>query len=275
MTGLQHPLVLLRGLNRDKRYWLEFTAEFTQCEALWIDLPGMAVGDERKTPFSVARMVEEVRQELQSQGHSGPYHLLGFSLGGMVVLEWLRRYPAEVLSLSAMNTSSRSLIPNPPARVNIFNWTHITLALLWHRLRTLSRTLPMPLLVDKLTVVKDAERREHLIQTWTRLEAEHSAGNRDVLAQLVAAMMWRVRLPAESASKVQILQGSKDRFVPPRASQRLHKRLPGSTLHSLPGGHELTESHGAEVAAALIAHALSLDTAPIAHSTLNESSEEE
>src|SRR5262249_49057209 len=97
-TGL-----LLRGWARGGPHWGAFPQQLAAelgARVIAADLPGNGRLHRRRSPVSVARIVEELRQAVPVKG---PLYLLGLSLGGMVAVDWATRHRAEVAGCVLVN----------------------------------------------------------------------------------------------------------------------------------------------------------------------------
>src|SRR5262245_59550277 len=99
--------LLLRGWARETRHWGAFPGELAAAlgaRVIAADLPGNGRLHGRRSPLSVARIADEVREAVP---RSESLCLLGLSLGGMVAIEWALRHPAEIARCVLVNTSLR------------------------------------------------------------------------------------------------------------------------------------------------------------------------
>jgi pimeloyl-ACP methyl ester carboxylesterase len=106
-------LVLLRGLTRGKWHWGDFLLQvqqaFPEKKVLAIDLAGNGERFLEPSPVSIAGAVEDIRQQLLKANVLPPYDVVGVSLGGMISLQWLHEYPAELDKVVIMNSSHAGL----------------------------------------------------------------------------------------------------------------------------------------------------------------------
>ena len=89
------PLVLVPGLLCDKALWRHQTAHLA-------DMAAVTVGDVTRAD-SMAGMAEDVL----TRAPSGRFALAGFSMGGYVAFEIMRRSPGRVARLALLDTSAR------------------------------------------------------------------------------------------------------------------------------------------------------------------------
>ena len=108
----QDCFVLIRGLIRESRHWGDFTDElcrtFPDMPVLTPDIPGNGKLFKQSSPRSIAAMTDALRKRL---GYPANIHLIAISMGGMIAIDWMQRYPQEIRSAVLINTSVRPLAP--------------------------------------------------------------------------------------------------------------------------------------------------------------------
>ncbi|WP_158002506.1 alpha/beta fold hydrolase [Methyloterricola oryzae] len=114
--------VFLRGLARESAHWADFPETFTakvrESRIFLADLPGNGRHFASRSPSSITSMMELIRHSslsaLPATGGSSveaPRYLLAISLGAMVAVEWMSRYPEEIAGAVLINTSLRGINP--------------------------------------------------------------------------------------------------------------------------------------------------------------------
>lgn len=226
--------IFLRGLGREQGHWGDFVTEFGRAfegdQVLCIDLPG--AGDARHVPppTTLHQMTEYVRQAAREKVASGTFNILALSLGGMVALEWLHRFPQDLRSLVVINTSVAGLAPfYRRMRISAFP-SFVSSALVKDPLQRERR------IVDLIS--NRRENHDEIAERWRRLAVERPINHRSVVRQMIAAS--RFRLPKHlPAVPTLLLVGQGDRLVHPRCSEALHRRY-GWPLSRHPwAGHDL------------------------------------
>lgn len=123
--------IFLRGLARQAGHWGAFPDIFRKAlpgvEVLQPDLPGCGCATTTVCPTTVPEILEALRAEVGRRHPAAdpgrPVAVLGLSLGGMLVVEWMARYPGELAGAVLVNTSLRGL--SPP-------WRRLRVRGLWH-----------------------------------------------------------------------------------------------------------------------------------------------
>ncbi len=224
----------LRGLVREAGHWhgfLErFAAAFPGVEAVALDIPGNGVHFREASPLSVPGMAEFMRREFLSRRGEENY-LFALSLGGMVGVEWLHRWPDDFRKAVLVNTSLRGLSPLHH-RLRPRNYARIARMMLSGK----------PSLVETGILAMTSARTEgaeEITQAWLKIHQARPVSVRNAVRQLVAAARFH---PPQAKPKIPvlILNGGRDQLVNPACSRALaaHWSLP---LHTHPAaGHDLT-----------------------------------
>lgn len=232
----------LRGLVREAGHWAgfleRFGAAFPQARAIAIDLPGNGARFREPSPTSVAAMAEAGREEfLRRRGdHKFPdlrldNHVFALSLGGMVALHWMQRWPADFASCVLVNTSVKGLSPFHH-RLRPANYARIARMMLTRD----------PAFVERSILAMTSHNRARfaeLAAEWVRIRGERPVGPANAVRQLLAASRFR---PPRAKPPVPtlVLNGAGDQLVNPACSRALAEHW-GLPLRVHPqAGHDLT-----------------------------------
>ena len=103
-VGSGPPLLLISGTGHDRNFWINqlpaFSPHFT---CIVFDNRGVGESSVPPTGYSLADMADDALAVLDAT-HSGPAHVMGFSMGGHISQELALRYPDRVLSLGLHHT---------------------------------------------------------------------------------------------------------------------------------------------------------------------------
>lgn len=234
--------ILLRGWTRERRHWEEFPEHLAAfvpgAEAMAIDLPGAGQQHARKSPSSIARIVEDVRGELGCRVPGSRVSLLGLSLGGMVAMEWAREHPREVDRMVLVNTSARP-------------YCHMTRRLRPSNYATVVRLMlaaPGPRreagILQLTTTQPPDPARIARWETWAR---QLPVSRVNALRQLAAATAYRA--PSSPPCETLVLASSGDRLVDPRCSRDLARAWNAPFAMHPSAGHDLPLDDGPWIAA--------------------------
>ena len=226
----KRPIVLLRGLTREKRHWgsvPEMLQQRTGRHVFAPDLPGF--GEEEKVipPHSIRETMEHIRQY---QTYDQKIDLVGLSLGGMVAYEWLRQHPEQINSIVLINSSFGSCSPfYKRLRWQIYRQI-VEIALIQVPRERERKILEI--------VANSAERREEVFINWVKIAQEREWKPVHILKQLAAAALYR---PAIEPLKIPglIISSLGDRLMDPSCPRSMAQQLKIPMVAHPWGGHDL------------------------------------
>jgi pimeloyl-ACP methyl ester carboxylesterase len=216
--------LLLRGLVREHRHWLDFPDFFranvrgpdgAPVEVLQLDLPGF--GDQTDTPVppSVPEFVTNVRARLKAQLKDADEKIgiFAVSLGGMVTLSWLEQFPGDFHCGVVINTSAGDLSP-PWERFRMHNWHRVFAA-------PFMKPLPRERMILQMTrhqgdLDKDAAR-------YAAIATDTPPRPKNAYAQLRAAT--RSKTPKHLEVPCLVMASVGDHLVSHRCSEKIAARL--------------------------------------------------
>lgn len=227
-------ILLLRGLARQVKHWGKFPKELyeaTQMNVTCIDLPGVGVFSEHKSPSTVELITEHVRKEWlkQKQNHTQRWAIVAHSLGGMIALDWSSRYPNDFEKTFLINTSSKLSLP-------------------WERLNYKSLPILLKILVNKNSpsresyiwkLICNTPPNQQIIKEWQRLEKENPIKINTLKNQLIAASRFFPK-NISNDKRLLFLLSEKDYMVNAKCTYQLHNFYKNSQLETHPSaGHDL------------------------------------
>lgn len=224
--------VLIRGIMSEAYHWWEFLpqlqAQFPQDEFHTADILGNGRLHASRTPLSIKKNVEALRNQAPD---SGKKILVGFSLGGMLALEWAKLYREEVEAVVLINAS----LNNSPfyKRITPYSISCIVKSALQkdHRKREEN-------IIRMTTSNISDETRIEVAKLWGARGLQYPVNPFNFFWQIGLAS--QIKQPAQPPTATLILSSSKDRVVHPDCSRLIANRwnLP---LESHPdAGHDLT-----------------------------------
>ncbi len=242
--------LLLRGLAREAEHWHDFPDHLSAALGLprgrlrAHDLPGFGSESAVAAPWSVKETVVALRSRWH-EGHAATARsaVLGISLGAMVALEWVARFPDDFERAVAINPSDRRT-SRPYRRLW---WRSLPLMLRIAICRDLAVREELTL---RLTANRpDDERRRAILRRRIEIAQRRQVRPVNVLRQLVAAARWGA--PQTVGIPLLVIASRGDRMVDPSCAARLAMRL-GTPLAVHPwGGHDLTVDASKWVAEAI------------------------
>lgn len=226
------PVLLLRGLTREQRHWGQFRPILAQCLAnplLSYDFAGTGELYQQRSPCSISALRQSVRTQLQLEPvFNGRVHLVALSLGGMLAADWALAYPAEVASVTLINSSARPLAP-------------FYQRLRWQRFPALASLFVLPRAwreqrILQLTTARAYQNRQ-TVQQWQNWQQQRPVSAGNALRQLLAAS--RFKLTAKPACPVLIVSSQQDKLVSPECSARLADFLQATHRQHSWAGHDI------------------------------------
>ena len=231
-TGHGSPLVLLHGWAMHSGIWGPLVTQLARSHRVHaVDLPGHG-HSAPLTPCTLDAMVAAIDSTLALD--SGPFTVLGWSLGGLVAMQWAISRPARVSRLALVCTTPRFVAgadwPHamPAAAITRFgDELHVAWKL------TVQRFLALQVHNSEHGRATLAALREQL---WSRGEPSRSALSA-ALEVLVSADM------RDAAARVEVptlvVAGSRDTLTPPAAGRWLADAIPGAQFQEIAGAAHL------------------------------------
>lgn len=233
IKGKGSPLLLLRGLGRSMRYWLDFDVKLAQhYQVITLDYRGTGRSTARVRPgVSIYDLAQDV-VDLTSHLGIPQISCFALSLGGMVALGAATIKPTLFKQMIIANSSIDYL---GYRRLNLASMGAIGLGVIGGK--NLNSCLVDYLVGPRVSL----EDRKLLVTRWDQIQSIEPIPYRVISLQLLAAARF---IPTRTISKLQpqiwIVYGEEDRFVPPSNSIRLAKKITNAKIISVPfGGHEL------------------------------------
>lgn len=230
--------LLIRGLVREQRHWGSFPADFEaafrelhpEAKVDTIDFPGFGSERHRPSPFSIDEIVDDMRARfLKKNEISKPWNLFSISLGGMVALNWVSRYPEDFERLVLVNSSLRDLSPIHH-RLKPKNYPKI--ASLFFEKDRRAREREILRLTSNLT-------REALeTKADTNAEFAEHIRKRDALAQMIAAM--RFKSPQGLRLPLLVLCSEQDQLVHFGCSEKIAEKFGAEIRRHKNANHDLS-----------------------------------
>lgn len=228
--------VLLRGLVRECGHWLDFPSRFVEtfpeARVLCLDLPGAGEFRHLTSPDRLEEITDFVRGQVHERvGSKKPVHILAISLGGMVALDWVQRYPKDIVSCVFMNSSVQTLSP-------------FYERLRWQAYKDLAKILMTSRPRDResliLNLVSNSEEaRQKALPVWSRLATERAISFTNMYRQLKSAARFFPKLEPLHVPAI-VFSSLGDRMVEPACSQAVAKQWNLPIIHHPWAGHDLS-----------------------------------
>jgi len=222
-------LVCIRGLLREARHWGVFATllqrRFPGAQIITPDIPGNGRLNHLISPDSIAGMTEALRAQVASRRN---LTLIAISMGGMIAIDWMTRYPDEVKSAVLINTSVRRLSP------------------FYHRLRFSAGFRILKMLfhspaqreADILALTSSQFANDTAqLAAWQSWQRQTPVSLKNAVRQCRAAI--RFTLHTQPQQPVLIVASKADRLVDYRCSARLAQALHAEYIQHETAGHDL------------------------------------
>ena len=228
--------ILLRGLTRESRHWMGFpeamAAAMPGAELVLLDLPGAGTENGVDSPLSIAETTDHVRAKFRRKRASGaevPVGVIGFSLGGMVAMDWAHRYSGDFHRVVLLNASAGNLSP-------------------WHKrmrfdvLPRVAKALAARTRVDQEREILGITTRlvpdlDGMARTWAGFMESQPVTRLTFVRQLAAAI--RYRAPGALPMPTLVLSSARDGLVHSECSRRLAEHFEAEHRIHPTAGHDL------------------------------------
>ena len=229
MNPDKHCFVLIRGLFREKRHWGEFVhilqEQYPNADIFTLDIPGNGCFFQQTSPNTIAEYTDTLRQQLAGRNN---LNLIALSMGGMIALDWMSRFPTEIKSAVLVNTSVRPHAPffqrlrwqNYPAIFRMFFATPEQME-------------------QQILYLTSNEHRENkvLLEKWQQWRKQKPISGASRLNQLLAAAKFSMHL--KPLHPILIISAKNDQLVNYRCSLKLHQLWQIDYQQHDTAGHDL------------------------------------
>ncbi len=228
MTNIEQ-FVLIRGLFREARHWGKFIGEleeqFPSANIPTPDIPGNGRLHHATSPKTIACMTDALRKQVPVRCQ---LKLVALSMGGMIAIDWMTRYPEEIESAVLVNTSARPISP------------------FYYRLRWMIYPQIIKMVFhsapqkeqDILALTSNKYRHDKkLLDDWKQWQQECPVSTRSAKNQLWAAA--RFSITSKPQQPVLIVTSQADRLVDHHCGAHLAKTWQTDHATHETAGHDL------------------------------------
>ncbi len=224
--------VLVRGIMSEAFHWGDFLpqlqAQFPADQFHTADILGNGRHFQHTTPLSLKKNIQALREQAPL---SGKKILLGFSLGGMLALEWAHRHPDEVEAVILINCS----LNNSPIYKRL---QPLSLKNIFQSVMQKDMLRREEIIIRLTTAALPAARVQEVASAWGPRVHVHPVKPINFLWQMfVAAQVSQRRNPP---APVLVLASGKDRVVHPDCSHKIAKNWNIPLVKHPEAGHDLT-----------------------------------
>lgn len=231
---MSEHFVLIRGLIREAAHWGDFLPKlqehFPKAHFHCLDIPGAGVHYQSQSPLSISKIVDRMREDFLKLNLTGPAHLIAISLGGMISVNWMSRYPGDFKSCVLMNTSFSDYSP------------------VWKRLKPAAFLGLLPAPVQKgfkkeHTILKVVSNNEHEYNKnasfWGKITEERPVSVENTFRQLLAAAAFKTK-GFKPTIPTLILASTNDRMVNVECSRVIAQKWGVPIFENSMAGHDIS-----------------------------------
>ena len=221
--------VLIRGLLRDARHWSIFPTLFQQrfpgADIITPDIPGNGRLNHLNSPNTVSGMTEALRKQIAIRQK---LKLIAISMGGMIAVDWMTRYPEEIEAAVVINSSIGQLSPSYH-RLRLLAWPYLV-KMLFHS--------PMQREGDILALTSNKHGNDAaLLAMWQKWQRQNPVSFANARNQCMAAIKFAFTPCLKQP--VLVVASRKDRLVDYRCSVKLAQALHTKYVQHDTAGHDL------------------------------------
>lgn len=223
-------IYLLRGLSRESEHWGDFgvflNANFPKSSIHYIDMPGAGIYHQSKSPTNIPSIVETLRSKELVQTTNNL--LIASSLGGMVALEWISKYPNDFQFATTICSSYKGIC-NPLERFNLKFTFPVLTFLLSSNVRRREKII--------LRINSNHEAiRQDLIEKWVDIQHKRKLTKLNFMRQVLAGLRYAPVNPSISIPLL-IIGSKKDELVKPNCIVKTHEQFGGTLKWHETAGH--------------------------------------
>ncbi len=221
--------VLIRGLMRGCHHWGDFPSvlqhQFPGGEIMTPDIPGNGLLHNQLSPSSIPQMTEAIREQIKEKEN---LNLISISMGSMIALDWMNRFPQELKASVLINTSLR-------------NYSPFYKRLRWQNYAPIFKTLLFnPKQSEELILHLTSNHRQQdseLLNHWRELSKTHPVSGLNALRQLFAAARFSYRLKPYHPTL--LISSAADTLVDKQCTENIQKSWQIEHIRHDTAGHDL------------------------------------
>jgi 3-oxoadipate enol-lactonase len=238
-------VVLVNGLADDLESWGYQTPALVDAgfRVLSFDNRGVGESDKPAGPYTTKLFAEDTKALVDSLGISD-FHLLGVSMGGMIVQEYVLAHPGDVRSLIPACTYAA---PGPFCSRMFALWEEMAPVM---GLKSVMQDVTLWAFTQEFFATRGEELAEfeEAMATLTMPIDAYLAQLSSIQTHDATARLGEITVPTT------VIAGETDILIPVELSRRLQQGIAGSDWLTVPGGHACIWEHPDPFNDAVIAH---------------------
>ena len=223
---------MLRGLLRERRHWGSFLPILQQKlpdrSIITPDIPGNGALYRQQSPCSITEITESLRKRNDFAANAEKMDIIAISMGGMIALDWMSRYPKEIGRAVLINTSVR---PYSPFYHRLRPRNYLNLLKLLRRNPSERERMILSLTSNR------HQRNARLLNQWSSWCEQNPVSKQNALRQLLASATFKFNNKPEQP--LLVICSKTDRLVSYRCSAALAQAWSASYLEHPCAGHDL------------------------------------
>jgi pimeloyl-ACP methyl ester carboxylesterase len=224
-------VVLVTGFGTDLLAWALQAPELSQHYTVYmVDNRGVGSTDKPEGPYTIKTMAADLAGFFDAVG-IGKAHLVGHSMGGMIAQRFAIDYPDKLRSLTLASTSC-----SPPrgSEIMLMLWTDIIEKL--GNEAYVNTIMPWVFTFDFIDAQYDTLMMMRDMMLAHLAEKPLLPG--PFRSQAAAIVSFDVADEIKNiTAPTMVLVGKDDILTPPKFSEEIARRIPGSILKTIAGGH--------------------------------------
>lgn len=224
--------IILRGLARGVGHWGSYTEKmkqrFPRDKFELIDLPGNGLRNNEFSPLNIFEYVDDLRAHSQFIKEEKQVCILAVSLGAMITVEWMRRYPDDVKKAFLVCTSS--------SNYSSFYKRFLPLNYLMAAQMLRKKGIEKEKVILKM-VTNNLQRREAELNMLSEFSNKYPLRVQNIFRQLFAAS--RYKFPEKPPGEVKLIGSYGDRLVSPHCTLKIAESWDLTAVMHPWAGHDI------------------------------------
>jgi 3-oxoadipate enol-lactonase len=238
-------VVLVNGLADDLDSWGYQTPALVEAgfRVLTFDNRGVGESDKPAGPYTTTLFAQDTKALVDSLGIAD-FHLVGVSMGGMIVQEYALAYPGDIRSLIPACTYAA---PGPFCSRMFALWEEMAPVM---GLKSVMQDVTLWAFTQEFFETRQDELAEfeEAMATLTMPIPAYLAQLSSIQTHDTTARLGEIRVPTT------VIAGENDILIPVELSRRLHQGIAGSEWVTVRGGHACVWEHPDPFNEAVISH---------------------
>lgn len=228
-------IFLIRGLTRESGHWGEFPDSLKkinrEVSIQFIDLPGSGKFVNKKSPISISKIVDFLRSEILID-KSQTNILLASSLGGIVAMNWVIRFPNDFNGIVTLSSTYKGVCKTFE-RMKPQMWLEIIALMFTSNLSKREQ------IILNFNSNNDSFKSKNL-EKWVEIQKNRKMTRSNMIRQSIAGLRFNFKTKPEINVPLLIVGSKSDKLVCVKCIKKTHAFLGGDLLLHETAGHSIT-----------------------------------